>query len=52
MFCWTCDENRYESYKHPVFKDFEGGTILGYDCEDCAERKWEQWQEALMEGAV
>ena len=47
--CYTCDEQEAEREKYPVFYGYEGwgGRVLGYDCEECAERKWESYQDWL-----
>lgn len=46
--CYTCDE-RDADWRYPVLDNFEGwgGRPIGHDCEECAEMKWDMYQEFI-----
>jgi len=50
-FCYSCQIRKGDG-RYPVLDSFEawGGKTIGYDCEQCAELKFDMYQESLVEG--
>lgn len=49
--CDTCQRD-LDTLKYPILDNFEGwgGKVIGYDCEDCAEIKFDMYNEWLVAG--